>query len=236
MCPVAAPDYVLLTRAAADCQSYRELIERRGYIPLAEPVLRIEPKADAVLPSLSGYDALVFTSANGIMGYCALTGDRTLPVYTVGDETADKARAAGFQRVESAGGTVGDLDDLLRAAAPGRLLYLRGADIARPLAAAHDACIVYTARPAEEFSPETLEILKSGRVRIAVLFSRRGALAFTAMMAREGLESLVKTIKVLCLSDSVLKSVAGFPWRETESAKRPDRHGMLDLLGRVLDE
>ena len=59
--------------------------------------------------------SLVFTSANGVAAFAALTPDRALPVFTVGDATAEAARAAGFAAVRSAGGDIGMLAALLLA-------------------------------------------------------------------------------------------------------------------------
>ena len=59
--------------------------------------------------------SLVFTSANGVAAFAALTPDRALPVFTVGDATAEAARAAGFAAVRSAGGDIGRLAALLLA-------------------------------------------------------------------------------------------------------------------------
>lgn len=51
--------------------------------------------------------------------FTALTPDRTRPVFTVGDATAAAARGAGFTRVQSAGGDLDRLADLLLAQGPG---------------------------------------------------------------------------------------------------------------------
>jgi uroporphyrinogen-III synthase len=69
-------------------------------------------------PDLDGIVALAFTSANGVSAFAALTPDRTRPVFTVGDATADAARGAGFARVESARGDLDRLAAMLIARGP----------------------------------------------------------------------------------------------------------------------
>lgn len=81
------------------------------------PVLAIRPIAQAA-PDLTGVAALAFTSRNGVAAFAALTGARDLPVFTVGDATAEAARAAGFDPVRSAGGDLTDLARLLAAERP----------------------------------------------------------------------------------------------------------------------
>jgi len=82
------------------------------------PLLAIQPVPQAA-PDLTGIAALAFTSANGVAAFAALTPDRTRPVFTVGDATAQAARAAGFAPVQSAGGDLESLADLLMAQGPG---------------------------------------------------------------------------------------------------------------------
>lgn len=82
------------------------------------PLLAIRPIPQGA-PDLTGVAALAFTSANGVAAFTALTSDRTRPVFTVGDATAEAARAAGFTQVRSARGDLDRLAALLMAAAPG---------------------------------------------------------------------------------------------------------------------
>ena len=62
--------------------------------------------------------ALAFTSANGVIAFAQAAGAPALPVFTVGDATAEAARAAGFADVRSAGGAIEDLSRLLVREAP----------------------------------------------------------------------------------------------------------------------
>lgn len=73
-------------------------------------------------PDLEGIAALAFTSRNGVEAFAALSEARALPVFTVGDATAEAARAAGFRAVRSAAGALGDLAGLLTAEAAGPVL------------------------------------------------------------------------------------------------------------------
>ena len=81
-------------------------------------MLAIRPIPQAA-PDLTAITTLAFTSANGVTAFAALTPDRTHPVFTVGDATAVEARAAGFDRVQSAGGDLDRLAALLLTQGPG---------------------------------------------------------------------------------------------------------------------
>lgn len=82
------------------------------------PLLAIRPIPQGP-PDLTDVAALAFTSANGVAAFAALTQDRSRPVFTVGDATAQAARTAGFARVQSASGDLRRLADLLIAQGPG---------------------------------------------------------------------------------------------------------------------
>lgn len=88
---------------------------------MVQPLLAIERMLQPA-PELAGVAAVAFTSRNGVDAFAALCGERGLPVFTVGDATAEAARAAGFAAVRSAAGALEDLARLLAEAAPGLVL------------------------------------------------------------------------------------------------------------------
>ena len=91
--------------------------------------------------------SLVFTSANGVAAFAALTPDRALPVFTVGDATAEAARAAGFAAVRSAGGDIGMLAALLRGRVEAVALPVYEAVETRaPAPDAFDAVLIHSPR------------------------------------------------------------------------------------------
>ena len=107
--------YVLVTRPAEDAENLLRALEARGHQALLAPLLTIAPNKDPPgPPELTGVQALLFTSANGVRAFAGLSDWRDLPVFTVGDASAAAARQAGFARVEGAGGEV-QLTDALQA-------------------------------------------------------------------------------------------------------------------------
>ncbi|MBF0665813.1 MAG: uroporphyrinogen-III synthase [Brevundimonas sp.] len=109
---------VWVTRAEPGAACTAARLSALGFEPLTAPLLAIRPLPQAA-PDLSGIAALAFTSRNGVDAFAALSPERGLPVFTVGDATAERAREAGFGAVRSAAGAVGDLAALLAEAAPG---------------------------------------------------------------------------------------------------------------------
>ncbi|WP_253189231.1 uroporphyrinogen-III synthase [Brevundimonas sp. LM2] len=111
------PRRVWVTRARPGADRTAERLTALGYIPLVVPLLEVRP-LDVRL-DLDGVEALAFTSLNGVAAFAALTPDRTLPVFAVGDATARAAQTAGFAAVRSAAGDLTALAALIRGEAPG---------------------------------------------------------------------------------------------------------------------
>lgn len=109
--PRTSGDRVWITRARPGADRTAASLTALGFRPIVAPLLRIEPLS--VDPVLTGVTALAFTSGNGVTAFAALTSRRDWPVFTVGDVTANIARAAGFTDVRSAAGAVADLVSLI---------------------------------------------------------------------------------------------------------------------------
>lgn len=102
---------VWVTRAEPGASRTAERLRALGHEPVVEPVLEVRPlEADL---DLHGIAAFAFSSINGVEAFAARSSERDLPVFAVGDATAEAARAAGFGRVASAAGDVVALGELI---------------------------------------------------------------------------------------------------------------------------
>ncbi len=104
------PKRVWITRAEPGAARTAARLRDMGYEPIVAPLLAIEHLTPPV-PDLASFAALAFTSINGVAAFAALTPRRDLPVFAVGDATAQAAHDAGFADVRSA---AGDLHALAR--------------------------------------------------------------------------------------------------------------------------
>ncbi|KAK0351557.1 hypothetical protein LTR94_024477 [Friedmanniomyces endolithicus] len=87
-----------------------------GFEPVVKPVLILE-RLEPAVPDLALFSGLVMTSPNGVCAFSALTTERAVPVFAVGEATAVTARQAGFEAVISADGDVAALAGLIAAKA-----------------------------------------------------------------------------------------------------------------------
>ncbi len=114
--PAQHPPSVWITRAEPGASATAARVTALGLAPLIAPLLSFHPlPADL---SLGVDEVLAFTSLNGVERTAALTARRDMPVFAVGDATAEGARAAGFTGVVSAAGDVEALAALILAARP----------------------------------------------------------------------------------------------------------------------
>ena len=93
---------VVVTRPQADGERTAAALEALGHEVLVAPLMRIEP----IAADLAGtWSAIVITSANALQAAPA-TIDKTLPVFAVGDRSAEAARRAGMKP-----GSIVELED-----------------------------------------------------------------------------------------------------------------------------
>ena len=112
---------VWITRAEPGASATARRVEAMGWPALVAPLLEARALGDVSL-DLTDIAALAFTSAQGVRAFAALSEIRP-PAFTVGEATAEAARAAGFGDVRSADGDVAALAGLIAAARPGPVLH-----------------------------------------------------------------------------------------------------------------
>ncbi len=236
--------YVLVTRPAEDAATLLHTLEARGHQALLAPLLSIAPNKDLTgPPELTGVQALLFTSANGVRAFAGLSTSRSLPVFTVGDASTAAARQAGFARVESAGG---DVADLARLAAerlePGKGALFHG--VARKVAGDLKGLlegrgftvrrdVLYEAVAASVLPKQLLAALGSGKLDVATFFSPRTAEIFVTLVRDADLESGCTRTVALALSEAVADKLRVLSWAGVVVAERPNEEALIARLDSI---
>lgn len=207
-----------------------------GHQAVVAPLLSTHFR-DLPPPDLTGVQALLATSANGVRAFARLSPHRDLPVLAVGPQTAEAARVAGFRRIEDADGAVPDLVALtarLLAPGTGTLLYACGTPNRQGLAEKLSARgylvrseILYDVRAAGELPPHAAQALAAGALDAALFYSPRSAEIFRACLARQGLES--RKLIALCISPATRQALGDLAFREVRVAERPNQSALLAL-------
>ena len=230
---------VVVTRPREDAERTASVLRNRGHEVLVAPLMRVEP----VIADLSGqWSAVVITSAN-VLGAISDNPMRLallkLPLFAVGDRSAEAAEEAGFADVRSAGGNVHDLVRLLaerQAGAPPPLLYLAGEDRAADFVGELSACgiraemrVVYRAITVP-FPPELVEALAAGEVDEMLHFSKRSAENYLAGAAAAGIVAQALAVRHVCLSEQIAKPLAAAGAASIAIAAKAAEAALIELI------
>ena len=223
---------VLITRPANDAARTADAVRRLGWTPLPAPLLTIEARPIARPTRL---DAVLATSGNALP---ALAGLEAVPLLTVGDATAARARAAGFATVFSAGGNASDLLALAgRQCRPGASLLLasgagQGMELLRGLRGAGFRVrrrVAYAARPVAAMPEAALHALAHGELRAALFLSADTARAFVRLLP-PALRPFLATVDALAIGPPAAFALTPLPWRRIRVSLTPTLDGLLTLL------
>ena len=232
---------LLVTRPEDDAARTAAALRAGGHSVLVAPLLRIE----ALSAELRGpWAAALITSANAaraVSGHHRGVDILGLPVFTVGDRSAEAARAAGFTDVISADGALPDLARLVagRCAPRGApLIYLAGEDRAGDLAgdlAAHGIDVrtvaVYRARPAEALPGDVARALAAGEIDAVLHYSRRSAATLLRLADEAQVLNAVLSLAHYCLSDEVAAPLRERRAGQVHVAASPRETALIDLIG-----
>jgi uroporphyrinogen-III synthase len=245
---------ILVTRPQPDNDSTAAALRARGLDVLPAPMLRFEKvivQDDHADDAEAHYGAVIVTSANALRaidGQPIQTALLKLPLYAVGERTAEAARAVGFAKVISADGDAHALRDLVVARVKAKklkksatLLYLAGADLARDLAGelgergfsvvTHTA---YRMAPVMDLPVAVSDGFAAGAIQAVLHYSRRSARAFFAAARVAGVEISALAVPHICLSDSVASIVRDAGATQVLLAATPDENALFAALDRAI--
>jgi uroporphyrinogen-III synthase len=225
---------VLITRPREDSAVIAARLADLGHRPLVAPLL--EPRwFDGAELDLGGIAAILVTSANGVRALVRRTPRRDIPVFAVGPQTTEEARAAGFTRVENADGDARALAAAVpRWMAPdaGPLLHVCGEDsvghLAEDLSSLGYAVCRETlyAIDAVPMPPQAIEALRNDALDAALFFSPRSARIFLEQAA--GLP--LRAVTAFCISPATAAALPKSRFGAVRVAAKPNQDALLALL------
>jgi uroporphyrinogen-III synthase len=232
---------LLLTRPERDAQRTAAALRARGHTVVIAPLMRIEAVSDARIGA-GPWAAILITSANAAHAIAAherLQELSEVPVFAVGERSAQAMRAAGFADVTSADGSVRELARLVaeRMTPGASLLYLAGKERSGDLAgdlraqknfAVHTA-VVYRAVAATILPAAAADALASG-VEGVLHFSRRSAEAYVNAARGAGMLASALRPAHFCLSAQIAEPLARAGAAFIRIAPRPLEAALLELI------
>ena len=230
---------IAVTRPEEDARPLTVKLEALGHQVIAAPLLTIVPRADVTIPDRT-WQAIVITSANAIRALPAAGHLQSIRTLTVGPQSLEAARAAGFGKAQAHGGDVEGLARHMRATLnprDGPILYLSGAETAGDLEAQLTSggfecvrLVLYDAVSSSTLG-NVADSLRSGQVDAVLLYSPRTARIWQALCRAQSLSDEAAVPHYLCLSGNVA-AVLPKAWNIHVSLT-PDEAAMLDLLEQI---
>ncbi len=228
---------VLVTRPEPGLSETAAALGRMGFFPVAAPLLSIRPLRPG-LPERP--QAILLTSGQAVAPLAALAPHlRSRPLLAVGDATAARARAAGFEAAGSASGDAARLAVVVSASfdpCNGPLLLACGQGQGRELAAAVRRAgfrvlrrCVYAVRPVRRLPAQAVHALETGGLDAALFFSADTAAVFVRLLPPR-LHGAVASLRAVAISPRAAEPLRVLRWRSVASAASPDAASLLELL------
>lgn len=235
--------YLVITRPEPGLSETADKISALGWQPLLMPVMTIQPLTVDYL-DVNAIQAIVFTSRQAIAPIIQQLAKQhveyyNLPVFTVGDITAQDARQAGFTNIISANKDAVALAALIKeklspdagqllfpsAKGQGQLLYA----LLKQAGFSILQCEVYQAIPIQKLSDEFLDKLQSETINSILFFSSETARFFIELLP-ENLRKYLKTIQAVGISPKTKAVLEHVSWKAIDVAVHPNTEEMLSLL------
>ncbi|EGP09458.1 uroporphyrinogen-III synthase [Bradyrhizobiaceae bacterium SG-6C] len=241
---------ILVTRPAPDNDKTASALRARGHEVLLSPMLRFEPVAFEDDGEIV-FDAVILSSANAVRAienHSIRARLMLLPVFAVGEHTAQVARDAGFTNITVADGDALSLRErITESAAAGKLkkkaalCYVAGADLTRDLAGelgASGFTVVtrtsYRMVPVAGFSEPVSSAFRAGAVGAVMHYSRRSARAYVEAARADGVEISALALPQCCISEAVAGVLREAGATQVVAARVPDEKNLLDVVDRLV--
>ena len=227
---------LIITRPQEDAKPLANELAALGVESLLSPLLFIE-ESETETPDLTDVQALLLTSANGVRAFAHLSKERKIPIYAVGHASALAAQKAGFDNVESAGGDVETLAELVCKKLDfrdGAVLHIAGSKLAGDLAGIlvqngfdYRRIQLYHAKQVANLPPQCLIAIEGALVNGVVLYSPRTAKAFMDLLIKAEIDDCTLQLSAFCLSDAVAAKIVSYNWANIVVAKTPDQGALI---------
>ena len=228
---------ILITRPVEDAEVFAARLRERGHDVVNAPLLSVRFHDGPLV--LDAVDGILATSANGVRALARRAQLRDIPLYAVGPQTAEAARQAGFEKVQSADGDVVALANVLpQWVAPGaKLLHASGADgegrLASLLAAkGYDvrSAVLYDVVASTALPKFVIGALSDHALDAAFFFSPRSARVFVACVTEAGLTDVCARLTAFCISGATVAALAPLNFVAYRIAERPNQDALLACL------
>jgi len=226
---------VLLMRPLEDAIPMEKYLSSKGVSCCLYPLFK--PHFFPISP-LKNPQALIITSKNAIRSLEKYEELKEIPLYAVGDKTAELAKQKGFLNVSTGSGTGEELIKLIIEKTQrnaGILWHLGGekkkGNIVESLKKAGfqaEEQIVYSIEDATDFPLPLYKELENHAISHVTFCSPRTTAIFLDLLKQKKLEKITPYMTCLCLSQEVAEKASALSWEKIWISPRPQ---VIDLMG-----
>lgn len=241
---------ILITRPAEGATPMAEALQARGHTTLIEPMLVLHPMPQNAMPVLEAamghrLRGCIVTSRHALPSLLHYTELRNVPLFVVGNGTADAAMRNGFTNIIKAPDVHLLLRRILATCKPedGLLLYARGRHVAFNICAVLnrqgftvEEAITYHMTSAKAFSPQLKEALTSHTLFAATFMSNRTAEVFHALVQDTPLLAELGHVRAIAFSEHVAGVLKTKPWRNIAVCAHATLESLLDTVDKSVAE
>ena len=230
---------VLVTRPIEEARRTAAQLEAVGHEAILAPMTQITP-AHVAIPN-DPFAAIMATSAQALKFTCLpdlAAPVKTLPLFAVGERTAEAARTAGFSNVRPPVATAVELAEAIGRAMPRgvRLLYVAGRD-RKPDLEMRLANSGFQVRVFETYEARAIgglpiaaqQAIQTGTIDAALHFSRRSAALFVEAVESADLVSEARRLLHGAISKDAAAPLLGVMAR-IRIAARPTAKSLYETL------
>ncbi|MDG1707385.1 MAG: uroporphyrinogen-III synthase [Emcibacteraceae bacterium] len=229
----------LLTRPKPECEALGQKLSAMEHNVVIDPLMTVK-NIPLLECDINQYQALVFTSVNGLRNFHQQFGAVSKPLFVVGNKTYNMAKFLGFTDISSADGDAKKLATLLKStlsSKDGAFLYLSAKHVSQDLDELLsdspldvDRQVIYDIVPATTLSKESIVALENKAIDYIPFYSERSALIFMEMINKHNLQHYLLSITALCLSKRVADALNQTDWRDIKTAENPRESDLFNLI------
>jgi len=215
--------HIVITRPKEDSLYLIENLIKLGHEVTHLPVIKIE-KLKTKKIDLLNYQAVIFTSSNGIRFIDIEKFNSKIKCFCVGRATELTAKQVGFVNTFTSEGTVNSLIELIIRTLNNKsekLLYLSSEFISKDLdkdlnnaGYSVDRISNYTSFPVEEIDKKTLDFFEKKPPDVIFVYSSKSAKNLFNLINKYSLLNVVTQSNLVCISEKVLSVLKEIKWKK----------------------
>ncbi len=232
---------LLVTRPEPEASAFAAELRAIGHEPVLQPLIEFRVLEFDAEP-LRAAEVIIITSVSSLRALQERGVIKDIldkPLYCVGEQTAKRALAAGFETVLEIAQTGEDL--ARKIIASGRrgtpLVHLMGEHMAFDIVGALaregfsvQSETVYSMDACARLLPSVDAMLRAGEIGGVILMSPRTAEIYVSLCHRHGIANSAKTPLYFCLSENVAAKLSSLKPNHVRVPAKPNRIALLELL------